>query len=284
MIKDIQINDILLAVTQTDGDESAFNYSVKLAELTKANLVITVPVEFPDLGPSEFGISSYPMYAGVYEEKLKVAEKLADDFRAKLNKTTISSEVRIISTPHLNKSQALASNAHYADVSVISGVSDSSRKNECQDMFAELLLNSGRPVLYVPNSIDSNLPIKHVVIAWQATKEASRAVHDAMPFLMKAKTIDVLIVDPKVNDKNYGEEPDAAIALHLARHGLKIRVVVQPKSSQSIGQTILNFAMNTEAQLIVAGGYSHSRLREQIMGGVTRELSSNINVPVLFSH
>lgn len=278
------IKDILLTITQSDGDESAFNYSVKLAETAKANLAIVIPVQFPDLGPAEFGINSYPMYAGIYEEKLKVAEKLADDLRAKLSNTSISSEVRVISTPQLNISQVSASHAHYADISILGGVNEGPQKNECQDIFAELLLQSGRPVLFVPSSQDTCYPIKHVVIAWQPTKEASRAVHDAMPFLLKAKSIDVLIIDPKVNDKNHGEEPGAGIALHLARHGLKVRVVVQPKMGQSNGQAILNFAMSTEAQLIVAGGYSHSRLREQIMGGVTRELSSNINVPVLFSH
>jgi nucleotide-binding universal stress UspA family protein len=278
------IKDIMLTITQSAGDESAFNYSVNLAESAKAHLAIVIPIEYPDLGPSEFGISSYPMYAGVYEEKIKAAETIAEDLRTKLSSTALSSEVRIISTSHLNASQVSAKHAHYADICVLGGDSEGPRKSECQDIFAELLLQSGRPVLYAPKSQDSCLPIKHVVIAWQPTKEASRAVHDAMPFLLKAKTIDVLIIDPNASNTTHGEEPGAAIALHLARHGLKVRVVVQPKTGQSNGQAILSFAISTEAHLIVAGGYSHSRLREQIMGGVTRELSSNDRIPVLFSH
>lgn len=278
------IKDILLAMTHDNVNAAALTSAVNLAESEAAHLAIVIPVEYPMPVPSEFGISPYSIYLGVYEDSLKAAEMLAVNLREKLKNTAIATEVRVVSTPLMNSAQISALHARHADLSVIGGDEAGSVSAAFENMFTELLMDSGRPVLFIPSACEVVTPAKRILIAWTPTRESSRAVHDAMPLLYKSESIDVLIIDPEVSESAYGEQPGADIATHLARHGLNVRVVVQPKMGKNKGQAILEHAKQMDAQLIVAGGYGHSRFRELILGGVTRELIKNMKFPVLFAH
>ncbi len=278
------IKDILLTLTRGEADDSALASAVQLAELEGAHLAITIPVEYPIPIPSEFGVSAYPIYAGVYEDSLKSANTLADKLREKLKNTSCSNEVRVASAPLMSSAQISALHARYADICLIGGNEADNSSAVFQNVFTELLMDSGRPVLFIPAACLAAIPAKRILIAWTPTHESARALHDAMPFLHKSESVDVLIIDPQVNDTAHGEQPGADIATHLARHGLNVRVVLQPKMGKQKAQAILNYAEQTDAQLIVAGGYGHSRFREQILGGVTHELINNKKFPVLFSH
>ena len=152
------------------------------------------------------------------------------------------------------------------------------------DYFHDLLRHSGRPVLVVPDGHAATLPPKRVVIAWKPTRETSRAVADAMPLLQKADAVDVLVIDPAVGESAHGGEPGADIAAHLARHGLRVEVVTRPSMNFSVAYAVLEYARTVGADLVVAGGYGHSRLREALLGGTTRELLQTTHLPVLFSH
>jgi nucleotide-binding universal stress UspA family protein len=128
-------------------------------------------------------------------------------------------------------------------------------------------------------------PASHAVVAWQPTRESTRALHDALPLLRAARTVDVVTVDPVIGESRHGEEPGADIAAHLARHGLEANVVVHARRPQeTVAAALLRHAAESGAQLLVAGGYGHSRLREWAIGGTTRELLRTARTPVLFSH
>src|SRR3546814_14574015 len=92
------------------------------------------------------------------------------------------------------------------------------------------------------------------------------------------------MVDPRVGETSHGELPGADIAEHLARHGLRVEVVSRPREGVTAGVAILRHAREVGAQLVVAGGYGHSRMRQLVFGGVTRHLFEQADVPVLFSH
>jgi nucleotide-binding universal stress UspA family protein len=278
------MKDILLPLTRTDGDANALQAAIKLADLENAHLAVLIPVEFPIPVATEWTVYPYSMYSTFYEDALKSAEELADSTRKMLAKESTATEVRVASTPLLNPAEICALHARHADITVLGGDSKGKRNTSIDNIFVGLLMDSGRPVLFVPAGCEIVMPAKRVLVAWQPTREATRALHDAMPFLHKSESIDVLVIDPEVDDRHHGEQPGADIAKHLARHGLNVRVVVQPKMGKQKGQAILDYAKQTDAQLIVAGGYSHSRFRENIMGGVTRELGHNMSFPVLFSH
>ena len=152
------------------------------------------------------------------------------------------------------------------------------------DFFTALLLETGRPILLVPPGVAWR-PAKHAAVAWRPTREATRALHDAIPLLREAESIDVLEVDQDCGKGCDSPPPGGDPVIHLCRHGLKARVVACRSDGNSIASALIKNAQDTGADLLIAGGYGHSRFREWVLGGATRELlSGNCHVPILFSH
>ena len=145
-----------------------------------------------------------------------------------------------------------------------------------------IFLASGAPLLVLPNAWHGKTIGDNVLIAWNASREAQRAVSDAMTFLVAAKAVTVLLVDPGER-RRHGEEPGADVALRLARHGARVNVDRVTSDGSSIGQVILSYAMQSRADLLVFGAYSHARLRERLFGGTTQTLLAQMPVPVLVS-
>jgi nucleotide-binding universal stress UspA family protein len=175
---------------------------------------------------------------------------------------------------------ALQTSARYADLVLAA-------QPEPGDMLAmalagELVLSAGRPVLFVPYAGRFRSTGKRVLVAWNASREATRAVSDALPLLARAESVEVVAFEPRSGD--HGEAPGADIALYLARHGVKATAARQSAPEIDIGAQILSRAADTGADLIVMGGYGHSRLRELVLGGVTRSMLEAMTVPVLMSH
>ena len=137
-------------------------------------------------------------------------------------------------------------------------------------------------MIIVPYIQKTGLKLDRVMVCWDASRNAARAIADAMPLLERAKAIDVVIV---AGERAKSDEiPGADIAQHLARHGLKVDVkrIVSPDTD--VASTILSHAADSGTDFIVMGGYGHSRLREFILGGVTRSILKSMPVPVLMSH
>jgi nucleotide-binding universal stress UspA family protein len=146
----------------------------------------------------------------------------------------------------------------------------------------ELALSIGRPVLVIPRYGAFAALGDHVLVGWNASREAARAVNDALPLLQRAQKVTVLSVDP--GDHPDQRIPGADITLHLARHGVNA-VAEQTRSADiSVGDVILSRAADMGADLIVCGAYGHSRMREMVLGGATRHLLQHMTVPVLMSH
>jgi len=175
---------------------------------------------------------------------------------------------------------AVRVSARYADL-VIAGQPEP--EEPLQKVFAgDLLLSAGRPVLFVPYAGRFPDAGKRVLIAWNASREAARAVTDALPLLERAQSVEVVAFDPEGGD--HGEIAGADIALYLARHGVKATAARQFAPDVEIGAQILSCAADVSADLIVMGGYGHSRLRELALGGATRSLLEAMTVPVLMAH
>ena len=124
----------------------------------------------------------------------------------------------------------------------------------------------------------------NVLVAWNASRESTRAVTDALPLLARAKSVAVLVVDPEEAGGKHGDSPGADIALHLARHGVNAKAYPTPSGGVEVGDVILSRASDIGADLIVMGAWGRSRARELVMGGATRSLLERMTVPVLLSH
>ena len=175
---------------------------------------------------------------------------------------------------------AVRLSARYADLVVLG---QPEPENAAARAFAEeLLLSAGRPLLFVPYAGHFRDAGKRVLVAWNASREAARAVSDALPILERAQSVDVVVFDPDGGD--HGEVVGADIALFLARHGVNATAARQSAPDIDVGSQILSRAADANADLIVMGGYGHSRLRELALGGATRTVLDSMTVPVLMAH
>ena len=179
--------------------------------------------------------------------------------------------------------EAVMARARCADVTVLGQVGDEGPDDPLERGLLEaLLMGSGRPLLIVPRYGKFPRLGERVLVAWNGTREAARAVNDALPILVEAREVTVLTVNPPGDSPR--DVPAGDIALHLARHGVKATAASLRADDLAVGDLLLSRASDLGADLIVMGGYGHSRLREMALGGATRHLLRHMTVPVLLSH
>jgi nucleotide-binding universal stress UspA family protein len=146
-----------------------------------------------------------------------------------------------------------------------------------------VLMNCERPVLIIPHAGRFDHVGKKVLVAWNASAESTRAVTGAIPFLKCASTVEVAIFNSAAQSDAHGAQPGADIALYLARHDIKVEVIQQTTDS-NIGNALLSLAADASSDLIVMGGYGHTRFREILLGGATRTILESMTIPILMSH
>jgi nucleotide-binding universal stress UspA family protein len=148
---------------------------------------------------------------------------------------------------------------------------------------AGALMACGRPLLMVPFAGHFPTLAQQVLVGWNASAEAARAVNDALPLLRHARKVTVLAVNPGRGIRGEGALPAADIALHLARHGIAAEAAHTIAKDIPEADALLSYAADIGADLLVAGFYGHSRMREMVFGGVTRSLLAEMTVPVFLS-
>jgi nucleotide-binding universal stress UspA family protein len=146
-----------------------------------------------------------------------------------------------------------------------------------------LAIESGRPVLIVPHKGKFNNFGRRITVAWNGTREAARATFDALPLLKEANNVRILWINPQ-DDPDAGDIPTAAIAASLARHGVNCEGRMLLADDAKVGDVLRADMEEDGSDLLVMGAYGHSRLREFIFGGATREVLRHMTVPVLLSH
>lgn len=278
------IREIFVPLIQSGGDEAALDSAISLAKAQRAHVSAMVTLEHPVPLVTEFGYM--PVEAGQreFEQARAAAEAAAAAARGRLQRETDSSDVRVTEVLLAWSEDAVALQARHADLSILAHHGQGPGSARFNQVFKSLLLHSGRPVLVVPEGTCVAAPVKRAVIAWKPTAEAARATHDALALLAPACEVDLVMVDPQPREIGYGEEPGADMARHLARHGLKVRVLALPREGLSDGAALLRHVRESGASLLVMGGYGHGRWRERVLGGATRTVMEAMQSPVLFSH
>ena len=178
-------------------------------------------------------------------------------------------------------SLVLPLHARYADMIVL-GQAGREDTGVAADLPDQIALTAGRPMLVVPYAGKIGTIGQRVLVTWNASRESTRAVTDALPLLQKAKHVHVVSFNPDEGD--HGDQPGADIGLWLARHGVKVDVSRQTVPTHDIGAQILSRAADLGVDMIVSGAYGHSRVRELMLGGVTKLLLDSMTVPSLMSH
>ena len=147
-----------------------------------------------------------------------------------------------------------------------------------------LVMESGRPVLLVPNTGRNAMPPRRITVAWDGRRESARALFDAMPWLVRADDVSIVTINPEKAGPAAGDLPAAEICASLARHGAKPQAVTAHAIGSDVGPEILRQAKMQGADMLVMGCYGHSRLRELILGGASRHVLAHMDLPVLLSH
>ena len=198
-------------------------------------------------------------------------------------------------TTDLDAVDAVTLHGRYADLIVL-GQPWAADNSGVGSGFAEhVVLEAGRPVLMIPYAGNFATIGKRILFGWNSSREATRAITDAIPFLQQAEVVQVIVINPKAGEHGAMPGSDIAlfldvcllqirIALFLARHGVHVEVHEDNASEIEVGNEMLSRAADFGADLIVMGGYGHTRFRELLMGGATRTLIDSMTVPVLLSH
>ena len=195
----------------------------------------------------------------------------------------VKADARIARAQEPDVSALIARHARYADL-VIVGQGDPDEPGlGGRRLLESVTLSVGRPVLAIPY-IGAERPVGRVVtIAWDAGREAARAVADALPLLAGAEEVHLLMVNPTIGIYGHGEEPGADMALNLARHGIKAEAHTIAAPDIDEGDAILSWLSDSGSDLLVMGLYGHARLLELVVGGVSRRILESMTVPVLLS-
>lgn len=267
----------VLAVVTGPGHDGVLGAGEMIASRWGGRLTVLLLEQLPEPIPGDEIYSS-----GLWVDLVSQArERFARDrevLRKRLNALNATVEFRHEETMLGGVEGLVAKHAMHADITVLAASNDAS----LEAAFEGALFKSGRPVLLVPMEEKPRAIGKRIVVAWKAKREAARALADAEPFLREADEITVVTVDAHPN--GYGEAPGRDISTYLAHKGFNVELRNVDGMGQPAEVGLVNEARALEADLIVMGGYGHSRLREFVFGGVTRALSRNAAIPVLMSH
>jgi nucleotide-binding universal stress UspA family protein len=276
MIKDIVVNISVAPIRDVAG-----NFAISVADAFGAHLAAVAFTYEPIIPPTITGGIPASFIDEQREQNETVAKDAIAAFDEAARRAGISYETRVLNASLAGGADLFGRIARRFDLSVVGQAEPDAVAPE--ELITEgALFASGRPVLVVPYIQKGPLKLDRVLVAWDGSRNAARAVADAMPLLAKTKTIDVVIV---ANDRGKSDElPGADIAQHLARHGLKVDVKRIVAPDLDVASTLLSHIADTEVDFIVMGGYGHSRLREFIYGGVTRGILAAMTAPALMSH
>lgn len=274
------IKDIAIALEVGSSRDAALDYAVSVALAFDAHIAAIGFAYEPVMPPIDLG-SAIPsdFLDAEREESRNAAMAVISRFEDAARRAGVSAEFRMIEASVSGATTVFGSIARSFDLSIVS----QSDPNTFRDnlMVEGALFDSGRPILVVPYIQRTSLKLDRVTACWDGSRNAARAINDAMPFLRRAKAIDVLTVG---GEKNKSEIQGADIAQHLARHGLNVELRNIAAGEVDVPNIILSDAADHDTDLIVMGGYGHSRLREFVLGGATRGILSSMTVPTLMSH
>jgi nucleotide-binding universal stress UspA family protein len=269
------------------------DHSKHCADRVRAAAALAIAEDAHLVGAAVTGISRLIFETGMLvsddpglAERIKFFEERArrslNEFEALAQKLTVPSiEKRLVDDEALG---GISLQARYADLVVLSQTDLEDASSPVLPDFPEyVVIHSGRPVLILPYAGRVDNFGKKALVAWDGSAEATHAVTNALPMLKRAQLVQVAVFNPRTQFDVHGEQPGADIALYLARHGIKIEVIEQDTGG-NIGDALLSLAADKGSDLIVMGGYGHSRFRELMLGGVTRTVLESMTVPVLMSH
>jgi nucleotide-binding universal stress UspA family protein len=276
MVKDMVVN-----LTGGAPQDFAADFAVSLAALFDAHIAGVGFIYEPVIPGSVLGGVPTDLIDAQRAENTKTARAATTRFEAAAKAAGLSAETRILDASVAGAADLFGRIARRFDLAVVGQAQP--KEGASEELLIEgALFESGRPVVVVPFVQTRPVSLERVLVCWDGSRPATRAIADALPFLKRAKAIDILAVS---GERGKGSElVGTNMARHLARHGLAVELKRISAGEVDVPSTIRNHASETGTDFMVMGGYGHSRLREFILGGVTRTILTSSTIPVLMSH
>jgi nucleotide-binding universal stress UspA family protein len=273
---------LMMAVPASAGDE-VVERAAGIAEALGAHLHLLVVGVAPPPPSSPYGIVSNDIWATEIREGQEVAQSRGEALLESLGARGVSASIESQYVDRGTIAALAARAARYADLTLIAPAADGDDPMQTWVMDGALF-ESGRPVLLLPAGATGFPAAEKVIIAWDASIEASKAVRDALGLMKAAYAVHAVLIDPVPSFEGHGPEPGADLATYLARHGIDVTVHRLPRQGREVADILNQTADDLGADLIVMGGFGHSRLRQRIFGGTTTTMIRKARLPVLMAH
>lgn len=289
-------NDILVYLDSHHGYPVCLQLAVSLARPKKARLIALSRFEPPQTtsprlvidvagGAYAVGDAERARYERERDTAVAIEEQIKASFLAEIEQAGLRGFWQLVSEQPKDVVAAVAAQARYADLVVLGQPApDHPLFDTLATLPERVMMESGRPVLIVPHGEARASVGKKVLVAWKGTREAARAVADALPLLQSAETVTVLTIGPKTEPEGEQDPQASSLIGHLAQHDIRADAVHIDSTDLHAARLILARATALGCDLVVMGGYGHSRTRELILGGVTRAVLHDMTIPVLMSH
>lgn len=275
------VKDIIVNLSVTKEGSVVGNYAVSVAVALQAHLTGVAFIYDPVVPISGAGYIPAEVIETQRDDNETAAAAAIKSFTAATDQAGISAESLMTNASLAGAGDQFARMARRFDLAIVGQAQPDISSLE-QIIGETTLFESGRPVLMVPYIQTAPFKTDNVMICWDGSRTAARAVADAIPLIGEGSRVEIVIV---ANERGKQDEIEGAdIGQHLARHGLTVDVHRITGGDIDVGDALLSHAADSGADFMVMGGYGHSRLREFVLGGVTRSIFETMTVPVLISH
>jgi nucleotide-binding universal stress UspA family protein len=289
------LQDLLVCIDRTAAGDARLKLALNLARANRAYLTGAYALPETQAGSVGFGVAAPAGMTGLADDGLstggaasevlreaEIAETVEQRFKSELRLQGIEGEWHLLADDDW---AALLELAKSVDLTITGQRPPNSHSNGAARFRPEdIVVAAGRPVLIVPYAGAFETVGKRALIAWDGTREANRALNDALPLLADAEAVSVVFVGSRERDLEQHRAALGRAVHHLHQHGIEANSEETLRGDLAVSDILLSRAADLAADLIVAGGYHHSQLREALLGGVSRELLEHMTVPVLMSH
>jgi len=274
----------ILTVLGVEQSPGALDAAIEFCRQTETHLSVLIIGHAPPPPAVTYGGLSADLWVEATEaarEKIAASREAAE---AHLQKAGISSDVATEITPTSLIDDEVGRRARYADLTIIAADAETENAVDDHKVANGVLFAASKPLLLMRKPSASIGKPKRIILGWDASREAAKAAHEAIGLMRDADEVRIALIDPEPINDGHGPEPGSDIATFLARHGIAVVVDRIASGGRSISDCLMQVAGDHSADLVVMGGYGHSRLRERIFGGTTEAMLKQDKVPVLMMH
>lgn len=273
------LKDLVAIVDNGEAARGFIKDATAFAAAQEAHLAISLMMDIFDNAAVLPPFDYYPVILDRIDDE---AKRRTESVKAAVEGAPIPVEIRPVADTLAYLGGASRVEGRYADLLLIGGASAFENRKLRRRSLQAAVTGSGGPVLVLPDHAKLER-VGRAVLGWDASSEARRTARDLIDVADPGAVIDVVCVDPEPTAEGHGPAPGSDIARHLARHGFKVDVHVIASAGRRVSLALQDFARDTGANLLAIGAFAHSRVRDILLGGVTRDLIDDVSLPVLMS-